>query len=266
MKKINLIFFVVTLFFAACKKTSSTEESQKSKDLPSVLNYLTALSTPVDMQFNIESSTSMLISGNNTTRQTLKGTALNVDGNTVNVGSLFLNSISVNPVNNYYERTFDVPSNFYGQQVIFKTNTVSSPLTTGFQFTDTLYAPNEIVINPTSINQDLASNKVFTGKNIQWQADLNNTNGGVIIIVEYFPQDVLNTGLSQQNSSYLRNGIVVPDNGSVNLDASLFVGMPKNAYLLVTFVRANYRKGVTNGLKSYLVAAYSQKYMNFKFQ
>ncbi len=262
---IVIISILFSLCFVNCNKKSQNEETLKLKELPSVLNYLTALTTPVDIQFNLESSTSMFIQGNNTTTQFLKGTATNQNGNTLNVGPFILNNIEIFPVNNYYQKEFITPQNFYGQTLITKTNAVLSPFATGYQFTDTLYVPNEIIIDQNTINNDLANNKIFVDKNIKWQADLNNNRGGVIIVVEYFPQDVLNLQIAQTNQVYKRNGIVVPDNGSVNIDASLLSEMPRGAYLLVTFVRANYKKGITSGLKSYLVAAYNQKYLNFKY-
>jgi hypothetical protein len=267
MKNIIFVVGLILISTTSCTKTGKTEEIvEKTQQIPSVLNYLTALSTPVDMQFNLSSSAPMLAFTNNTIIQNLRGTALNSNQEIVDIGPLSLNNVLINPVNNYYEKSFNALNNLYGQQLILKTSSVNAPLATGYQFSDTLYSPKELLINQSTINQDLAANKISPNKNLQWIADPNNITGGVIIVVEYIPQDPANTNLRQSNPTYVRNGIVVPDNGSANLDNSLFAGMPQNASLEVTLVRANYKKGVTNGLKSYMICAYSQKYMTFKYQ
>ncbi len=268
MKKysfLNLLAFIILATMLSCNKTSNTEESvgKLKQELPTALTYLTALTTPVDVQFIIESSSSMLVNGNS--QPTLNGTALDVNGERVNIGSFYINGLVANPINNVYGQGFIFPNNVYGERLVMKANPVSSPLASGYDFIDTLYVPNKLQISSTSINQEMSLNTIGTGKVINWMQDLNNLQGGMVIVVEYIPLDIANASIRQVYPNYVRNGIVVSDNGTYTFNNSLLKDMPRGAYLLVTLARINYKMGVTSGNKSYLVCSNNQKYLNFRF-
>ncbi len=264
MKKYLLVITVSVFLLLSCNKTEKNENSKTNPELPSALMYLTALSTPVDVQFIIESSTPMLT---NNSRQTISGTALDINGDKVNIGNLHINNLIISPNNNNnYGQNYIFTPPLFGQQAVFKSERVASPMASGYDFTDTLYIPNALQIDPSSYNQDLSNNIISQGKEIKWVADLNNTTGGVVIVAEYVPEDIANTAFKASYPNYLRNGLVVPDNGLVVITKPLLDGLPKGAYLQVTLARINYKKGVTSGQKSYLVCANSQKYLLFKHQ
>lgn len=165
----------------------------------------------------------------------------------------------------------DQINNLFGRKIAFSIN--YPLLRNNTLIEDSFYVPIQIRLDfpgfiPFGASADsiLDASELKSGQIIQWNKDTAN-HLGVLLFVEYFPDDAGNGNL--KNSGYNQhtsNGILVDDVGKFTLTQELFQDVPIGARIRVSIARGGFLLATdpTSAVTEFKLYAYSVQQDNFK--
>ena len=278
MKKlINLIVIVSFFGVISCQKTVNSA-FPNNPELPSLLSYFDITSKHTNAAFGVSLSTSMRDKNNEYAPLSFQGLFLSNNGSAVKGGLVKFNNQSFTTSDGYYGSGSSLDKNLVGEKRPFSfqkpstfdiqpNSLTSGNLELGSTIYDTLYVPKLLDIKsgqPTA--DDMSQNVIKLGHQFTWIPDPKNISMGVIIGVEYYPSDILNSAYKTVQPRPIKHGRVIEDNGSYKLDSFFFTDIPVGAAVQITIARANYKLDTDTESTPYTLFAYNFKFADYYYR
>jgi hypothetical protein len=264
MKKINFIFlFICILILASCKKDSSDALLTPGKlmdQLSLTSDFIDALGTQYNGRFGFQFERSIGTSSTSSGSLIMGGFVNNSEGEPIAYGDLTMGSqvLTANSsANNMYGllNTVSNPGNYFGTDIDVSLDNTNNQQ----EFSTTLYSPATLFVGAPS------DGELSNGDGITWNADQANDKG-VLLIVRYIAKDPSNKAFYDNgwNTNLVNYDYVENDNGSCNLSAGLFSGIPNGALVTLHVIRGNFSTSEING-KIYQVYSRVSAAGSFKY-
>lgn len=171
-----------------------------------------------------------------------KARVMSKDGRYLNLGALSIGDISLTADNNnhYDLLTSDfgrhATRHLYGRDIALG---FSGPGTLSARDGEqTMYIPMPLEISKP--DWDISGNNVLAGNPvIEWNADAENDKG-VIVLVEFNPNNVDNRETFGANHTPVKHILVTEDDGKYTLQLNKIERIPKGAIIRLSLIRANF--------------------------
>lgn len=146
--------------------------------------------------------------------------------------------------------------NLFGKNVRFLAN--SGSRSSGVNIDDEIYVPQSLNLSVTDQTKMPRVNRT-QGLQLNWDKDINNQHGVAIVLLWEGKKVGADKMLIEDNKAVrVQNLTIVEDDGSYSLQAADFKDMPKDAWVLVSVVRGNY-KYVTSQGQNFQLSAFDMQ-------